>query len=215
MRTLLFFLITLFLAFPIAQARAPWPEAGESVRGQVDGHGWPVVPDLSRVGRGERVPLVEVRTVLPLDGESRIETIARAGAIAEGYTRQSGFEACALVCENAQGQVGLRLTTSFSQVACRMRHEQASCPAGFANTRTTLHSHPLVLEVRANPVDAVYAGQRRGRRIEVHPHGFSDQDYRAGPGYLMAMGRLLYQEGPGTDREIRLPSQGWAARSDP
>lgn len=141
-----------------------------------------------------------------------LDTIVRAGQIAESYTRHYGFEACALVCENSQGQAGLRLTTNFSHVACQLRDEQTSCPAGFSSTSKTLHTHPFAFDVRANPVDAVYTGQRRGRRLEIHPHGFSQKDFHSGPGYLVAMGRLFYQEGLGTEREIRRPHNGWAAR---
>lgn len=212
MRAALCSLLVLFLAFASAQAKAPWPEAGEQVRGQVDAHGWPVVPDLSRVGRGERVPRVEVATILPLQGEVPLDTIARAGRVAEDYTRHAGFEACAIVCQNEAGQAALRLTTNFSHVACTLRQEQASCPAGFAPTLESLHTHPFVSQVRANPVDAVFTGQRRGRRIVVEPHGFSDQDYQAGPGYLVAMGRLLYQEGPGTARHALPSHEGLASR---
>lgn len=179
-------------------AQEPWPVAGESVAGQRDAHGWPVVPDLSRVGRGERAPrAAEVAQVLPLPRETDEQTLARAGAVAAGYTQASGFEACALVCKTAQGQVALRLTTNFSQVGCLVERLSSSCPEGATATGQTLHSHPQRESVVLNPVDAIYTGLRRGLRVRLEPHRFSDRDLANGPGYLATGGVLLHHDGQG------------------
>ena len=184
------------LALGVA-AQEPWPVAGAQVAGQRDARGWPVVPNLSRVGRGERVPApAEVAVVLPEGDETPAQTLARAGALAARYTRESGFEACALVCKTSQGQAALRLTTNFSQVGCLTKRLPASCPAGTTMTGETLHSHPQAESVVLNPVDAVFASQRRGRRVQLEPERFSDRDLANGPGYLATGGHLLHQDGP-------------------
>src|SRR5690606_29425322 len=96
-----------------AAAGGAWPEAGAAVEGQRDARGWPVVPNLSAVGRGEIVPTVEIGRYPALEGESGEATVARVAQVARAFTVEKGFEACALVCKNAHGQVGLVLTTNF------------------------------------------------------------------------------------------------------
>lgn len=182
--------------------QSPWPEAGLDVRGMRDAAGWPVVPDLIQVGRGQTVPTVEIDEIVARDGEGFEQTVARAATVAAAFTRQRGFEACALVCTNGQGQAAMRLTTNFSQVGCLTRREPASCPVGYEMTKETLHTHPELFQARANPVDSVFTGQRRGRLLTISPHDFSDNDRRSGPGYLVAMGRLLYQNGQDHDHEV-------------
>lgn len=193
MRLLL--LLSLLTASLAVGAQAPWPEAGLEVRGQRDSQGWPLVPDLSKVGRGETIPTVVVAEVVAHQGEGFGATMGRAAKLSAAFTRERGFEACALVCRNGQGELGMKITTNFSQVGCLTRHEQASCPVGYSPTEETFHTHPETTQVRANPVDALFTGQRRGRALAIQPHDFSDNDLHNGPGYLVAMGRLLYQNG--------------------
>lgn len=197
----LLFFAALLTGTGLVWGQTPWPEAGAHLRGQLDAQGWPVVPDLTKVGRGETVPTVLVREVVASEGETFEQTLVRASSVAATFTRQSGFEACALVCTNNLEQGGFRLTTNFSQVGCLTRHEPASCPAGFSMTNETLHTHPEIFQARANPVDAIFTGQRRGRLLKIEPNDFSPGDRRNGPGYLVAMGRVLHQTGKGHEHD--------------
>lgn len=194
-----FFTSTLFLllATSAAYASPPLPEAGLSVRGQVDAHGWPVTPDLSKVGRGEVVPTVIIAEILPHAQETPLDTIERAAKVAGDYTSAKGFEACATICKavNLEGSVSvaLRLHTNFSQIACRSKRTQDECPDGYEATRETIHTHPEKETIWASAVDEALTGIQRQRRMKVFPHDFSPRDLANGSGFLVTHRVLKYQ----------------------
>lgn len=164
---------------------------------------FPATPDLRKVGRGQPVPETVLAQVLPAPGETAESTVARAATLARAYTAQEGFEACAMVCRNPDGQVALRLTTNHSQIACRTPRNASACLEGFSPTTETLHTHPHTNVVWANPVDAVLTGVKRGRRLTLAPDDFSRRDRANGPGYLVTATTMLYQDGtPATETTL-------------
>jgi hypothetical protein len=166
---------------------------------------YPVAPDLSKVGRGQLVPEARIEHIIA----PREQALAKAAASLHAFTKATGYEGCAQICESTDGRLSLLLKTNFSQVGCMsMRADPVTvqpiydCPAGFANRGERIHSHPEGervkshpegLSIKANHVDAFWTKVRPGRRITVIPETFSKQDHKGGPGsYLVAKGRLLY-----------------------
>lgn len=158
----------------------------------------PVTPDLSKVGRGDLVPRTELGLVIGPPNQALIEAATRLRA----FTKATGFEGCAQVCEAPDGRWAFPLRTNFSQVSCQTvaafpgtAEIIIDCPVGFTRSARArgIHSHPETQEVRANPVDALRTGVRRGKLLKVFPDSFSSGDKKHGPGgYLVAMGQLLY-----------------------
>ena len=159
--------------------------------------GWPATPDLRRVGRGDPVPTTHLATIVATgtDRGAELDAIRKAAAVTVTYTQDKGFEACARVCRAPNGRVGLLVTTNHAHVGCAMAEDRTACPDGFGPTQDTIHSHPMVEYVNANPVDVVFTRQRfrRGARLAVHPHTFSRQDVSNGSGYLALPTSLFYQ----------------------
>lgn len=157
-------------------------------------HEWEV-PDLSKIGRGQSIP-TEVLTTIR--SSSREQAVWEAARYLNAFTKKTGKEGCGLIEEHSGGFFEIVLTTNYSQIACRTDRAPR---AGYSTNGETIHSHPEKTEVRANPVDAVWGNTRRGRLLMLAPDNFSKRDRTNGSGYLVAMGRLLYQNEQG-DRLI-------------
>ena len=104
---------------------------------------------------------------------------------------------------------GVRLGTSQGAMTCEMR--RSNVPEGMTALRLSIHTHPHKRVVMPTASDvAFYAGTQasngrmilRGRPEQVGGAYFSVGDYASGPGYLVSQGRVLYQEGKGTERDL-------------
>lgn len=163
-------------------------------------------------------PVLEARDASPPDylfeavsnsGEPLDAFILRAAPALNSYTKKSGFEACGVIASDAKtGRFAVRINSTKGAMSCGMF--RSNVPDGFVATDMTVHSHPERRIVMPTAGDVAY--------FEAHPIGtrmvkqgrpenlgnalFSSTDYRSGPGYLVSKGRLWFQAGPDSDREI-------------
>lgn len=152
------------------------------------------------------------REFVSQENENLDDFLLRISPIAEQFTVMTGWEVCGFVAQGKNGQYGVRLSSTRGAISCSMSSNNV--PFGMTAMRLTYHTHP---EGNARPTAAdaeFYADNpaTSGRmvkvgkpvKIGVGAQGsdmFSDGDYAA-PGYLAAEGKLLHQEGKGSERDV-------------
>ena len=104
---------------------------------------------------------------------------------------------------------GVRLGTTKGAMTCSM--SRSNVPAGMRALTVSIHSHPYHRSVFPTSADVTFYAEnplssarmiKRGRPEKVGGAYFSNGDYTAGPGFLVAEGQVLYQEGRGTERNL-------------
>ncbi|MBV6883194.1 hypothetical protein [Xanthomonas euvesicatoria] len=143
-------------------------------------------------------------------GEGLEAFMLRLAPVLDRHTRESGHEVCGMVAQSADSeQFGVRLGTTKGAMTCSM--SRSNVPAGMRALNVSIHSHPHNRSVLPTAADVSFYAEnplssgrmvKRGRSERVGGAYFSSGDYAAGPGYLVAEGQLLYQEGKGTERNL-------------
>lgn len=152
------------------------------------------------------------REFVSQDNEKLEDFLLRISPLAEQFTVMTGWEVCGFVAQGKNGQYGLRLSSNRGAISCNISSNNV--PFGMTAMRMTYHTHP---EGNARPTAAdaeFYADNpaTSGRMVKVGKPVkigignkgsdiFSDGDYAA-PGYLAAEGKLMYQEGKGSERDV-------------
>ncbi|HHA2834344.1 TPA: hypothetical protein ACOFCM_003200 [Stenotrophomonas maltophilia] len=134
----------------------------------------------------------------------------RIAPVLDQHTRESGHEVCGMVAQSADAErFGIRLGTTKGAMTCSM--SRSNVPDGMHALNVSIHSHPHTRSVLPTAADVSFYAEnplssgrmvKRGRSERVGGAYFSSGDYAAGPGYLVAEGQLLYQEGKGTERNL-------------
>ncbi len=141
-------------------------------------------------------------------GEALADFIVRIAPALDQHTRASGHEVCGMVAADSE-RYGVRLGTTKGAMTCSM--SRSNVPAGMRALTVSIHSHPHTRSVLPTSADVAFYAEnplssgrmvKRGRSERVGGAYFSNGDYAAGPGYLVAEGQVLYQEGKGTERNL-------------
>lgn len=159
-------------------------------------------------------------------GEDKIGFLKRVGQVLDAYTTATQTEACGVIGQRphldqeAGGKWIVPLVTQESHMACI---PVVTLPGDAVYTQETIHSHPDTPRgrFRATAPDVLMMKALRARRIHLgqtvtnaygsDAEGFSSHDIAGGPGYLVARGQLLYQDGP---RQVVNHGAVWQAGSD-
>lgn len=154
--------------------------------------------------------LTHIAELVSEQGEPLEAFVLRIAPVLDRYTRETGFEACGMVAQSPDSErFGVRLGSTKGAMTCEMR--RSNVPPGMAALRLSIHSHPHKPTILPTAADvAFYAGNQaangrmvlRGRPQRVGGAFFSTGDYASGPGYLVSDGRVLYQEGKGSERDL-------------
>lgn len=118
--------------------------------------------------------------------EALPEFIPRLGRVLYQYTKETGHEACGIIGVNDAGQFGVSLYSDGAQRGCTMRWKEV--PDGFISTGETIHSHPIISTIKLTSRDIAWNrahGDYIHSRTMVIKPGFSKNDLRAGPGWLI------------------------------
>lgn len=162
--------------------------------------------------RGPSIPIDSwvVETILSQPGQTKAEFIHDVSRFLDGWTMRTNVEACAQISVSPQGdQFGVRILTQKSQVNCLTGKDMV--PFDFISTGETIHSHPnvenghIVLNETSAKLLSLLTGDRhrKGTTLPIRGHQrFSPLDYASGQGYLVAEGRLLHQQGHGTEQDL-------------
>lgn len=152
----------------------------------------------------------DVKEIVSQVDENLESFVLRVAPELDSFTRESGHEACGMIAQTPNGnQFGIRLITIKGAMTCSML--RSNVPDGMRAMNVSIHSHPYKRSVFPTAADVNYYAEhpmnsgrmiKRGKPEKVGGAYFSQGDYQAGPGYLVAEGRLLYQEGVGTERDI-------------
>lgn len=114
---------------------------------------------------------------------------------------------CGYLASNDTGW-GIILTTQKSQVLCIS--DKNVVPHGFVAESENIHSHPtpdehgmihVTLETRQ--MNRSLREENKWRKIRAGEN-FSQDDYKAGAGYLVMSNHLWHQQGKGTVRNLGL-----------
>ena len=157
------------------------------------------------VKEASSLPVYDVTTLYSVVGETRTEFVKRIAPDFVKYTDETGHEACGVISVLKNGADGVNPTFSIkmqtikAQIACA----GDGVAEGYTSMGTTIHSHPQKRVVRLTAIDMKARGTPAGKlRTETLANcEFSDQDYQSA-GYLITCGKVLYQTGRGTDKEI-------------
>lgn len=159
------------------------------------------------------LPVWALGTLESHGGEDQLAFLKRAGRLLNAYTERTGYEACGVIGER-RGQPGshpgrwvLPLVTQKAHIACM---PALTLPEDAVYTGETIHSHPshAVRRYRPTAADRTFLQMLEGRRVALGQtqsvrtlsQRFSEQDYKAGPGWLVVDGALYHQRGSGTLR---------------
>lgn len=159
--------------------------------------------------RGETLPVFKIATFYSNEGETLDRFALRMGVWFRNFTTTSSYEACAPIFASNEepDRWAMPIYTNHSQVACAMPNDQL---VGYTFTGQTIHSHPVGRQVTPNVRDRAFLqgqsarflnNELRQRRL-VDARTFSPTDFAGGPGYLVAHGKVLHQNGPKAVREV-------------
>lgn len=154
---------------------------------------------------GGSVDVVELNggTLTSTTDEDQADFLRRVAVVLSDFTHKTGFEACSMVWSNGDSWA-VRLTTNRAHIGCVNTNLK---PAGdWTQTKNGIHSHPEKPGYRVNAADSVFLGGMVpvATRSYTESKTFSPRDYHAGSGWLVAHGRLLYQNGNGTAQDLGL-----------
>lgn len=139
--------------------------------------------------------------------ETKMEFLQRVAVQLRGYARDTGFEACGFIWhDEARQRFAIPLTGNHGHSQCVNTNMPPSVQ-GFTRTRETIHVHPEQGSYRTNAIDRMLDATARARPPHTLLYApkttdFSDDDYAAGPGYLITFGRFLHQDGKGTRTDL-------------
>jgi hypothetical protein len=158
--------------------------------------------DVKEVGS---LPTYDVASVYSNPGEGRTVFVKRAAETLRSFTAETGYEACGWIAvisgPGERPTFSIKVVTLKAHIACGTT--QNDVLEGYASMGVTIHSHPVEKRVRLTPTDMKARGTPAGKlRVEeLDSCGFSSQDYSM-PGFLVACGKVYFQNGVGTQKEI-------------
>lgn len=151
------------------------------------------------------LPIYDVAELYSVVGEERSAFVKRVSVTFKNYTAETGHEVCGLIGVLKNGADGVNPTFSIKVVTLK---SQVACGSdeildGYMSMDTTVHSHPEKRIVRLTAIDMKARGTPAGklRTENLNNCEFSNQDYAAA-GYLITCGKVFYQTGRGTAKEI-------------
>jgi hypothetical protein len=157
-----------------------------------------------------------VQTLQSSPGESEQDFVVDVAQYLNTWTAKTGFDACGPIVVNKDKQYEVTLITQRSQLFCYVNIE---APNNFALTGDSIHSNPNVDEnsFKLNHQDKILLSQiynpsyvkafEKASHIRVVSCEFSNDDVENGAGYLVACGKLLYQDGKNTSHVVYVFNQ--------
>lgn len=134
-------------------------------------------------------------------GRSEPNTHAMARRLAPllaQYSKGTGLEACARMCQTSRGDIVTRIVTLRSHVVCMA--PENTCPGESIATKETIHSHPPHRAFVANAVDALGWNDpliENRALFTGYPNSLSPQDRDMAPLWLVGTeGQLIYLDTP-------------------
>lgn len=162
------------------------------------------VKRVAGVGRLRFAPIKDLRQI---KGESKQQFLIRVGAELNKFSTVTNYEGCGRLARHADGSYSIRLHTNLSHKGCIVLSSYVL--ADFEPINDLIHSHPVRSPVVFTKDDAVLAKGEAyaGMRVDVVTKTFSLQDYDIGAGWLVADGKLMWQNGKGTEKIIHTYTQ--------
>lgn len=153
------------------------------------------------VAATQSVPASLVADLESMEGEGKTAFVKRIADVAKDYTREHGHEVCGWIAYGGRSAFSVRLVTLGSQIACGAA--KGYVVAGYTAGNELIHSHPEKRVIRLTALDRKLRGRMQvgANTDNVDNCRFSATDY-ANPGYLVACGKILHQNGRGTEKQI-------------
>lgn len=153
------------------------------------------------VAATQSVPASHVADLENAEGEGKTAFVKRIAEVARAYTREHGHEVCGWIAYGGRSAFSVRLVTLGSQVACGA--SKSTVVAGYSAGNEMIHTHPEKRVIRLTALDKKLRGRTQVGANTESPDNcrFSGTDY-ANPGYLVACGKILHQNGRGTEKQI-------------
>lgn len=158
-----------------------------------------------------RLPHAPICEAVSRPDEPVQDFMMRVAPTLNAFAKTHGVEGCGYITHNPDTrQFGIRLTTQGGFFFCVNSVDLAYREPGFRLTTSTLHNHPSGTYIKPSPSDVAIKRLLQGpdaefvvaRQKNYGMLGFSPQDYKAGPGFLVAGDLLWYQRGRGTMRIV-------------
>lgn len=118
------------------------------------------------------------------------------------WTRAHGVEASGNICRSKdKSSWGVVLLTIGAHTSSPITNV---CPDGMTKTGVTIHSHPQRHIYTVNFVDRAFLinGLMAESKIATYPDEYSGDDLNAGPGYLVGLRSLHFQDGHDHQRVV-------------
>lgn len=127
----------------------------------------------------------------------------QVATVLHAWTKVHGVEAIGNLCRNTDGtRWGTVLLTVYAHASSPRTN---ACPDGMTSTGVTIHSHPQRRIHMVNPVDRLFLvdGLMAESKIATYPDEYSADYLNAGPGYLVGLRALHFQDGHGHQRIVQ------------
>lgn len=152
-------------------------------------------------GLAEPVAVERIDAVMSRPGETKEAYLLRAGSALAAYTSRTGFVGCGRIWANPESNAwGVQLTSNHSHVGCVLTSETVGHDGW--NPVEMIQSRSSKASFVVSRSDRLFLHEEAGVGETWHNDEPSRQDLPAGPGYVVSQGRLLYQDGPDSVREI-------------
>lgn len=137
------------------------------------------------------------------DNENINDFIKRISPFVYDYSKNTGYETCGVIASNGQNY-SIVMGSNQSHIVCLNIPNLTL--EGYFPTGETLHTHPGPAggSFVVNKTDKFILGPLAPIKSVRGQGGFSEDDYKSGPGYVIENSRVLYQNGKKT--QINLAS---------
>lgn len=148
---------------------------------------------------------VPVQLLHRVQSDTLESALSLAATVMRDHTVATGTEACARVCRRPDQSVVITIVSNGSHLGCM----PVQCEEGLDGPET-LHSHPAHLaRFRPNTADRVFLGLRDnapsadGVLRNNTRKGFSDADFKVGPGYMVDVNGIVWRQ-DGRERVVQV-----------
>lgn len=154
-----------------------------------------------------RLPFAPIAVLHQTKDETKEQFVVRVGRELLNFSTITNYEGCGGLAIKAADLHSVSLFTNLSHKGCVIL--STNVMSDYKATAAHIHSHPVKGSVVFNRIDELFVRGKieAGRVVDIKVEDFSENDYSIGPGWVVADGKLMWQNGKGTEKIIHTYTQ--------